>query len=175
MNRKNIILVFTVTVVLLLYWSSELLRENRAFKDKLQGWNRQSVEATIDRLEPFYDKQLTYWESRLQEKSGEDLLAKNIADLRESKSFFTSLYRSDISLLSTQLDSAIYLLEELKEQQTLTEIQKEELHEAVIMTRTIAGQLITYAGESKNGWYAEFTEEESKSAKYVRKLLKASD
>ncbi|GKV57184.1 hypothetical protein NCCP2222_31310 [Sporosarcina sp. NCCP-2222] len=172
MNKKNIVLVFSVAIILLLNWNVDLHRENRAYKDRIGGVNRESVEGTIDSLKPFYNVDIDQWEKRLQEKSGGALLDAYIDDLRRSNQYFHGLYRSDISLLSGTLGTVIYLLEELKENGKLNEMQREDLQNAVLQARSIAGQLITIAGSSENGWYTEFTDEESASAKYVRDLLK---
>ncbi|QTD42932.1 hypothetical protein [Sporosarcina sp. Te-1] len=174
MNKKNIVLVFTVAIILLLYWSVDLLRENRAYKDRIQGMNREAVEETIDHLKPFYHFDMDHWEKRLQEESGEKLLDAYVADLRKSNQFFHGLYRSDISLLSDTLETVIFCLEELKENGKLNEMQREDLQNAVLQARTITGRLITIADSSENGWYTEFVDEESQSAKYVRESLKSA-
>ncbi|MBB4825416.1 putative enzyme related to lactoylglutathione lyase [Sporosarcina luteola] len=174
MNKKNIVLVFTVVIILLLNWSFDLLRENRAYKDRTQGNNRQAVVETIDHLKPFYQMNVSSWEQRLKEVSGPLLLDVYISDLRQSSQFYRGLFKSDISLLAGTLDEVIFLLEELKENGKLTDMQSEDLKEAILQARTIAGQLITYAEASENGWYTEFTDEESQSAKYVRGQLKSA-
>lgn len=176
MGTKNIIKVLVAMLLVMGYVSLNLVKENREFKRNEGSENFQAVNRTIDKLKDVYDKDLSYWEAKLNEENGDILLDRYISDLRESEMYFLFLdtrnHRSNpITRIAIPLRSIGDTLEELKEEGTLSDEKKAKMHEDVLLVRTVLGQVRTIADSKRNGWYKEFRDGESDIANYVKKEI----